>query len=106
MDLRKVQTQAEAHGLIYLGISALDSSSESFQNYQKWISDRYHADMSYMEKHTELRKSPSLLLPNAKSAFIFGFPYYQVEKNQNPKAALYARFQDYHKLFKKLILLF
>lgn len=104
LSLESIQNMVSQHGLVYLGLTDLGPEPR-FNDFAKWLADKKHGEMSFLENYLPLRQDPQKLLPGAKIALILGFPYYQGDrydfrKTQKPRIAQYARLQDYHKLFK------
>ena len=67
-----------------------------------------HADMKFLENYLDLRSDPRKLFDSAKTAFVFGMPYYLGDKHSKksyprPRIAQYARLKDYHKQLKKIL---
>lgn len=93
---------AESHGLHFFGATRLDVKQD-FVWYQKWLSEGRHAGMEYLQRHLDVRKNPTTLLDHAKTAWVFGLPYYTGDKwsrgkgTASPRIAMYARYRDYHK---------
>lgn len=92
--------------------------------FKLWLAENAHADMAFLENNIEVRKDPSLILPNVKNAIIFLFPYAAGHRVRNKKKAninvakenlnqdpnsliskkLISRYvygKDYHKVLKK-----
>lgn len=96
---------AEKEGLHFFGIAGLDVSQD-YQWYRDWLQDNRHGSMEWMTNHLDIRENPEKLLPGAKTAFIFGFPYYLGDKwllghkNESPQIGQYARLRDYHKFLR------
>lgn len=88
-------------------------------HFEQWLKENGNAQMEFLEKNKEVRKNVELILPGAKSALIFLFPYAsgkRVRKKKNtvsdaapqamPHAAIhflakYAHGKDYHRALKK-----
>lgn len=106
-----------------MGICALENIDlkKDFCFLEKWIQDGKNGMMTFMEKNWHVRQNPTHILPNAKTALIFLFPYSHGHKvrNQNgidqiqyPKQSLigkkliskYVYSKDYHKIIKKNLL--
>ncbi len=71
---------------------------------EDWLSAGYHADMTWMEKHTALRKNPCLLLKNAQTVIVVAQNYYYERPPAPPHTGQVARYawgQDYHKALRK-----
>lgn len=103
MDHSEIAKRAKEKGLLYLGASALNVD-EDFVRFERWLETGWHAGMGFMEKHLPLRREPEKLLPGAKRALVFALPYYQGDTfalSSGPMVAQYARFEDYHKVFRR-----
>jgi epoxyqueuosine reductase len=106
--LETIGKNTKDHGLFYLGQAPLDVAQD-FRWFEKWLAEGRQADMQYLEKYLEVRKDPKKLLDGAKSALVFGLPYYLGDKWQRgpghatPQIAMYARLLDYHKVVKKIL---
>lgn len=84
----------------HFGLASLEATS-SLEYYKKWLSEGLHGDMEYLQRHLAQKENPGLLMPNAKSALVFAFPYVpHPEPKDYPftasRVSLYARGQDYH----------
>jgi epoxyqueuosine reductase len=96
---------ATAQGLHFFGVSSLDVSRD-FKWFQEWLDESRHGSMEWMTNHLKIRENPEYLLPNAKVAFTFGFPYSLGDKwsrgnnHEPPRIAQYARLKDYHKFLR------
>lgn len=102
------------HGLARFGIVKLERPF-SMEFYDQWIEAGRHGEMSYLERHRDVKADPKAWLPFAKSALVFAIPYVarseKLEQSDyvTPKAfalrtALYTKFEmregrehyDYH----------
>ena len=102
----RLRASLESRGLAFLGVVDLEVEKD-FGRYQEWLASGFHASLAYLEKNQDIRKDASLVLPGAKRAVLFALPYGQSDswpmpENENPRAALYSRFQDYHSLMRRL----
>jgi epoxyqueuosine reductase len=103
--IASIDKLAADHGLLFVGISALEMASEAVR-YDAWIAEGRHGSMEWMENHRDIRANPERLLEGAKSAFVFGFPYFlgdqwtRGKRDQTPRVAQYARLRDYHKFMR------
>lgn len=68
--------------------------------YNKWLSQNYHGEMTYLQNHAPTKETPQLLDPNLKSAITIAqnyFPSVEATETSYPaRIALYARNNDYH----------
>ncbi|MBN1849360.1 MAG: tRNA epoxyqueuosine(34) reductase QueG [Deltaproteobacteria bacterium] len=74
--------------------------------FRSWLFNRKHADMTWLERHLEIRADPSLLLPGCRTIITLAYRY-PSEKPCAPDgftAARYSRPQqeDYHQDLKRL----
>ena len=104
--LQKIQTAAEREGLHFFGLSDLDVSLD-FKMFEDWLAENRHGGMEWMTHHMAIRQDPKLLLENAHTALIFGFPYFLgdrwrlADKDAPARVAQYARLSDYHKFMRR-----
>ena len=104
----KLNSLAEEFKLQFLGIGELGQEPD-FVFYRKWIEEKKHAGMGFLEKNLHCRQDNRFLMENGKSAFLFASSYYlgdtfsRLPKNQ---IAQYARSKDYHKVLKKKLTTF
>lgn len=100
-----VANLADKHGLLFYGVSNLNVTQD-FIWYEQWLDDGRHAGMAYLERNLEVRANPALLLEGAKTAWVFGLPYYLGDRWQRgdtkapAQIAMYARLKDYHKVLR------
>ena len=103
---RLVQSIGQSFGMHFFGAATLDVGAD-FARYVEWLGEKRHGDMAYLENHLAIRKNPEGLLPGAKTAWVFGFPYFLGDKwrpgagNDHPAIAQYGRLADYHKFMRK-----
>ncbi|MBI2603693.1 MAG: tRNA epoxyqueuosine(34) reductase QueG [Deltaproteobacteria bacterium] len=93
----------ESEGLSLLGVVRL-ASEPRFVFFEKWLAEKKHGEMAYLEAYKEQRRHPQNLLPGANTAIIFGLPYYlgdTLRSPGGPRIAQYARLRDYHKVMRK-----
>jgi epoxyqueuosine reductase len=102
-----LQELAESEGLKFFGIVPLKYDRD-IMHFNQWLAEKRHAGMGFLEKNKIFRYHPGSLLPGARVAIIFGFPYAQGdtwprhgETFEGPsRVAQYGRFKDYHRLMK------
>lgn len=90
-------------GLEYLGTVKLGLEPD-FDRFARWLDEKLHAGMSFMERNRGLREDPRQLLPSAETAIIFGWNYFlgdSLRSSAGPRIAQYARFRDYHKTMRQ-----
>ena len=104
--LNSVANLADKHGLLFFGVSSLDVDQD-FAWYEQWLEDGRHAGMDYLARNLAVRARPELLLEGARTAWVFGLPYYLGDtwrrgETQSPaRFAMYSRLKDYHKVLRK-----
>jgi len=73
--------------------------------FTEWLDKNHHGEMNWLERNTERRTNPGLLLDNARSVIMLGLNYYQPNKTSAPAGcglvSRYSRGKDYHKVIKK-----
>ena len=73
--------------------------------YERWLDAHYHGEMSYLERGLEVRREPTLRVPEARSVMVLRVPYHH-QPPPDPggftgKVARYAWGRDYHNLIGK-----
>lgn len=71
------------------------------QAYDKWLADGAHAGMDYLEKYSDVRSDPALLLDGARSIFCLAFAYMKPDGRRSALFADYALGRDYHTVLRK-----
>lgn len=68
----------------------------------KWLANKFHGEMSYMERNKEKRSDPRILVEGAKSIISLITSYYPESKQPEgvPKLSKYAYGNDYHFILK------
>lgn len=102
-EIREILRDAAATlELTWLGVVEIGLEPD-FPHYVRWLDEKRHAGMSYLERNLDVRQDPRLLLTGARSVIILGFSYYLGDKLRPlmgkgpPRIAQYARFRDYHR---------
>lgn len=91
------------------GIARAEELTEDKSRLLTWLNSGYQADMTYMERNTEKRSDPRLLVDGAKSVIVLIQNYFpeKHEFKSDYKIAKYAYGEDYHIVLKeKLFSLF
>lgn len=92
-------------GAVAAGIAACSKvDGADLEIYRRWIDSGAHAAMSYMERHSDLRADPALLLPEASSIICCAFSF--ADSDTHPFAddmsvAAYAVGDDYHDVLRR-----
>ncbi len=76
-----------------------------YGTFLEWLEAGYHGEMDYLARRKEAYRTPSSILPGARSLVMLGFPY-QRDPAQDPPAgyvlvARYANGLDYHKTIRQ-----
>lgn len=88
---------------MYCGISKAEFLEEEAPRLEKWLRDKMHGSMSYMENHFDKRLDPRLLVPGAKSVVSLLLNYYPEDELEQSdyKISKYAYGRDYHDVIKE-----
>lgn len=83
-------------------VKAEPVNEEMTQVLDNWIKNRFHAEMSYMERNRELRLDPTLLVPGCQTLIVVALNYYPKQRLPREKyqIAYYAYGKDYHLVMK------
>ena len=70
---------------------------------EKWLYEKNHGEMSYLENHFDKRIDPRKLVPGGKSVVVLSLNYFPIEKQTEaaPQISKYAYGRDYHKVIRK-----
>lgn len=71
---------------------------------RRWLENGLHGCLGYMERYSDLRDDPRLLMPDCRSVIVMAMPYYD-DTQPAPDAvriARYARGDDYHEVLREL----
>ncbi len=105
MDLIKqtIINHALSLGFSSVGFSKAELMEEESTRLRHWLDEGYQGKMDYMNNYFDLRTDPGLLHTGTKTIISLTFNYYnpirEYEMDQ-PKIAMYALGQDYHKVLK------
>ncbi|MCK4572716.1 MAG: tRNA epoxyqueuosine(34) reductase QueG [candidate division Zixibacteria bacterium] len=105
----RIKKLATASGFDLCGVTSVEIIPEARRHFYDWLEQNYHGQMAWLERHSERRVNPSLLLDNARSVIMLGLNYYRPD-TENPstdgkifgRVSRYARGKDYHKLIRRL----
>lgn len=99
---QQIKAEAKRLGFSFCGIAKAEFLEEEAPHLEKWLSQKMHGEMHYMEKNFDKRLNPKLLVHGAKSVISLLFNYYP-EKQQRAdtfKISKYAYGNDYHFVIK------
>jgi len=84
-------------GFVCFGVSSPILDKRYTDRYQLWLSQDYHADMQYMQRHLEKKLNPRFLLDDVKSVIVLATPYEnRSDLSSKARIARYAQGDDYH----------
>ncbi len=75
---------------------------ESAPHLERWLGEKRHGDMTWIERNASKRVDPNLVLPGAKSMICLAASYHDpnrqspIANRQFGEVARYARYTDYH----------
>lgn len=96
-DIRQAALDA---GAVAVGFASIEAVADSVTEcYSQWLSSANHGEMSYLEKYTDIRRDPSLLLPGAKTLISMAFAYDTGKHSE--LFADYALGDDYHEVLRE-----
>ncbi len=90
-------------GFDFCGISKAEFLNEEAPRLEKWLKEKRHGEMQYMENYFDKRLNPTLLVDGAKSVISLLYNYYpsQNPKSNSVKLSKYAYGTDYHLVIKE-----
>jgi len=98
-----IKEEAHRLGFSFVGFSKADFLEEEAPRLEKWLKEKQHGEMSYMENHFDKRLDPRLLVEGSKSVISLLYNYYsdQIQSDSTaPKISTYAYGEDYHFVIK------
>lgn len=101
IEIKRLVTEAGAVGCGVVTLGPVDDRASKL--YHDWIARGKHGDMAYLEKYSDVRNDPRLLLEGARSMIVAAFCYNWgvngnagLERKDALKWARYALGRDYH----------
>ncbi|MBO0331412.1 tRNA epoxyqueuosine(34) reductase QueG [[Muricauda] lutisoli] len=97
-----IKTEAKRLGFLSCGISKAEFLEEEAPRLEKWLNQKMHGEMQYMENHFDKRLDPTKLVEGSKSVISLLLNYFpSEEQNQDSyKISKYAYGMDYHFVIK------
>jgi len=97
-----IKEEAMRSGFDACGICKAEHTGRHAVYFHDWIKKKYHSEMSFMEKHMDVRTNPCLLFDQAQTVIVTALNYYpeQKQKKDAPQFAYYAYGEDYHVVVK------
>lgn len=90
-------------GFLFCGISKSGFLENDAPKLEKWLKNKNHGKMTYMENYFDKRLDTTLLVPGSKSVISLLLNYYPAKKQKEgiPKISKYAYGDDYHEVIKQ-----
>ncbi len=105
-----IKEEAMRLGFSACGIAPVHPvDKQNVSQLNQWLRSGYHACMGYMERNTDKRSNPALLVENARTIICVALNYYPAQRLQDDQLQFgyYAYGKDYHEVMKeKLHLLY
>jgi epoxyqueuosine reductase len=99
----RIKALASEQGFLRCGFTTTGALDRERERFERWLSCGYHGDLTYLERNSDKRFNPSLLLEGAMTAIVLAYPY-----GNGPKAllnrsgiGLYGWGEDYHTLLPR-----
>lgn len=98
-----IKEKARELGFDFCGISRAGFLEEEAPRLEKWLAERRHGKMEWMENHFDKRLDPTKLVEGSRSVISLLLNYYPGEelKSSSYKISRYAYGQDYHFVLKE-----
>lgn len=103
ISVESLKSRLQAAGVYKSGVARVSPVAEPAVNrFDEWLSQGMNAGMAYMEKYSDIRCDPSLLLPGAVSLISCAFNYYYLIEwsDGSMRWARYALGVDYHEVVR------
>lgn len=97
-----IKQESERLGFISCGISRAGFLAEEAPRLEKWLQEKRHGKMQYMENHFDKRLDPTKLVEGSKSVVSLLLNYFpeETQKDESYKISKYAYGTDYHFVIK------
>ncbi|MEC8100371.1 MAG: tRNA epoxyqueuosine(34) reductase QueG [Pseudomonadota bacterium] len=106
--LNKIEEFSKIQGFSEVKVTDFSKLNFYAENLRRFIKNKYHGEMYWMEQKSSIRENPKNMWYEAKSALVFGLnygpnsnPLLEIKKTSTGYISVYARRKDYHKVFKK-----
>lgn len=98
----QIKSKASRLGFSFCGISKAGFLEEEAPRLEKWLNEKMHGKMQYMENHFDKRLDPTLLVEGSKSVISLLFNYYpkNIQREDTFKISKYTYGEDYHFVIK------
>ncbi len=88
-----IKQKAQELGFMYCGVSNAEFLEEEAPRLERWLNQRMHGQMHYMENHFDKRLDPRLLVEGAKSVVSLLLNYFP-EKGGNSRRRAPTEFRN------------
>lgn len=99
-----IKEKAQLHGFSFCGISTASFLEEEAPRLEKWLNEKQHGSMGYMERNFDKRLDPRLLVEGCKTVVSLIYNYYpsthSIPNASSFKISKYAVGKDYHLVIK------
>ncbi|MBR2638540.1 MAG: tRNA epoxyqueuosine(34) reductase QueG [Bacteroidaceae bacterium] len=98
-----IKAEALRLGFDFCGIAKAEPvDKETRTTMAQWIHEQRHGTMNYLERNSEKRLNPQLLVPGCKSIICVAINYFTARPDENKlHISQYAQGMDYHKVVKE-----
>jgi epoxyqueuosine reductase len=98
----QIKTEAHRLGFSFCGIAESGFLEEEAPRLERWLKEKMHGKMQYMENHFDKRLDTTLLVEGSKSVISLLYNYFPEEKQREDtlKISKYAYGEDYHFVVK------
>ena len=100
---QQIKSEAKRLGFSFCGIAKAQFLEQEAPRLERWLNQKMHGKMQYMENYFDKRLDPTKLVEGSKSVISLMFNYFpeKVQRNDSLKISKYAYGQDYHHIIKK-----
>ncbi|NQU88604.1 MAG: tRNA epoxyqueuosine(34) reductase QueG [Mariniphaga sp.] len=98
-----IKTKSNDLGFLDCAIIPIENLSEEKSNFERWLNNGMHGEMSYMNQNIEKRLNPELLFENAKTIIVVLQNYFPNKTQNDPEAPVLSKYAfgiDYHFVLK------
>ena len=100
---RMIKEEAYRLGFQFVGIAKAEKMEEEARQLERWLQEKHHGQMTYMENHFEKRIDPRKLVEGSQTVISLMYNYHSEQIQEDPEApkiSQYAYGKDYHFVIK------
>jgi epoxyqueuosine reductase len=100
----KIRNEALRLGFDFVGFARAEHMDEEARRLEQWLNQGFQGEMTYLERHFDLRTDPRKLVEGAKTVITLLHNYHNPDTPDDPdapKIAQYAYGEDYHFVLKE-----